>query len=80
MRNAVGVGALLALLLPASSAAAADAPWCLAHVDRSGVIECAYATFQECLESSRGVGGFCQPNYNTRYTQQDRPRRQPRSR
>jgi hypothetical protein len=70
MRMAFGVGAMLALLLaaaPASSSLFFDpdrvtAPWCLAHSDKSGWVECAYYTYEQCMETRLGVGGFCQPN------------------
>jgi hypothetical protein len=70
MRMAFGIGAILALLLaaaPASSSVLFDrdrvtAPWCLAHSDMSGWLECAFFTYGQCMETRLGVGGSCQPN------------------
>jgi len=85
MRMAIGMGAMLALLLPGEPAAAffqrdRDAPWCLAYSGRSGILECAYATFEQCLETTRGAGGSCQPNFNTRYTDRGGRKRKRRDR
>jgi hypothetical protein len=68
MRLAIGIGAVLAMLLPDAPAQAGFNParviypWCLAHSDRSGWFECAFYTFQQCLDTRWGVGGSCQPN------------------
>lgn len=69
MRMAVGTGALLALMMAAQPASAfffdpdrVRAPWCLQHSDLSGMFECAFYTFQQCMEARLGVGGYCQPN------------------
>jgi hypothetical protein len=69
MRMAFGIGAMSALLLAAAPASSfffdpdrVTAPWCLAHSDRSGWVECAYYTYGQCMETRLGVGGSCQPN------------------
>jgi hypothetical protein len=66
----MAIGAALVVLVSAAPASAGflfdparvDAPWCLAHTDRSGIVECSFYTFQQCLETRSGVGGGCEPN------------------
>ena len=72
MRCLTGLGVLLALALTAAPASASfkrdlNAPWCLAYSGTSGIVECSYYTFEQCMATLWGVGGSCQPNYNTRY-------------
>jgi hypothetical protein len=81
MRTLIGLGALLAILLPAAPASAfsffsshdLNAPWCLAHSDLSGNVECSYYSYRQCMETRLGVGGSCQPNPAAR--QAERPRK-----
>jgi len=65
----LGTGAALALLLatPAAQAfwfdpARVTGAWCLAHSSQDGLLECSFATFQQCQETRLGVGGSCEPN------------------
>ena len=69
MRVTIGVGALLALVLSVPPAQAfwfnpdrVTGAWCLAHSNQDGIVECSFATFQQCLDTRLGVGGSCQPN------------------
>ena len=71
MRWLIGIGGLLALLtagvpahaeFPWFSRDRVTAPWCLAHSNRSGQVECSFASFQQCQETRLGVGGSCEPN------------------
>ena len=50
--------ALLALGTPA---AAAGPPWCAAY--RNGSTNCGFYTYQQCMETVAGNGGFCNRNY-----------------
>jgi hypothetical protein len=86
MRMAIGTGAVLAVVLAGQPAAAfffnpdrVAAPWCLHHSDFSGMVECAYYTYQQCMETRLGVGGYCQPNparaFAERYSRSKRNRR-----
>jgi hypothetical protein len=84
MRWTVGLGALLALVLTTAPASAffkrdLSAPWCLAYSDMSGIVECGFYSYEQCMETLWGVGGSCQPNYNTRYAEQP-PRARKRKR
>jgi Protein of unknown function (DUF3551) len=38
------------------------APWCAPRGGNAGDLECVYNTFQECMATVRGLGGFCSPN------------------
>ena len=69
MRMAIGTGAVLALILAALPASAfffdpdrVRGSWCLHHSDLSGMIECSFYSYQQCMETRLGVGGYCQPN------------------
>jgi hypothetical protein len=78
----MGLGALLALALTTAPASAffkrdLNAPWCLAYSDMSGIVDCGFYTYEECLETMWGVGGSCTPNYNTRYAEPRRKRKRP---
>ena len=37
------------------------APWC-ANLGDGGPYECAYYSFEQCLATTSGVGGFCERN------------------
>jgi hypothetical protein len=80
MRWALGLGALVALVLTSAPASAffkrdLNAPWCLAYSGTDGIVECSFYTFEQCMETLWGVGGSCQPNYNTRYSKPDQKRK-----
>jgi hypothetical protein len=36
--------------------------WCAEYSLNSGLTECAFFTFEQCLASVRGVGGYCIPS------------------
>jgi Protein of unknown function (DUF3551) len=42
------------------AAAAPSYPWCARYSSTGG--ECAFNTFEQCLEDVSGIGGFCQAN------------------
>ena len=80
MRWALGLGALVALVLTSAPASAffkrdLNAPWCLAYSGTDGIVECSFYTFEQCMETLWGVGGSCQPNYNMRYSKPDQKRK-----
>jgi len=55
------VAALIGDVRP--SAAHAWFPWCAQYHDRSGITECSFVTFQQCLATVRGIGGSCVQNW-----------------
>jgi Protein of unknown function (DUF3551) len=38
------------------------APWCAYLGGMGGGFECAYYTFEQCMETARGLGGYRSPN------------------
>jgi Protein of unknown function (DUF3551) len=62
----IGLG-LLALLIVASATAPARAqnyPWCAYYSGRGfgGASNCGFTSFQQCMATVSGIGGFCQQN------------------
>jgi Protein of unknown function (DUF3551) len=45
-------------------AEAQNYPWCAIY-DKLGGTNCGFVTFEQCMETARGLGSLCQPN--TRY-------------
>jgi hypothetical protein len=68
----------LAMFIP--SAGHADPyKWCAQYSGRGGGgRNCGFVTFQQCLDTVRGIGGFCEPN--TFYTGPERRSPPPRKR
>jgi Protein of unknown function (DUF3551) len=65
------IGGLTLLFLVGGTGTAANAaPWC-AFYDAS-TYNCGFHTYQQCLETVRGAGGYCRPNP---FGDQDRRRR-----
>jgi len=67
--------ALAALTLSAAAPARAyekpydPYPWCAAYgYDMGGASNCGFLTWEQCMATVSGVGGFCEPNqfYNPR--------------
>jgi hypothetical protein len=47
---------------PRPAAAAYNLPWC-AYLSDVQVYSCAFTSIQQCLDTVRGIGGFCRPNF-----------------
>jgi hypothetical protein len=63
--GAVAVAALaFAVSLGAGNAKAeVEYPWCAAYTGPArGVVTCGYVSWQQCMATVHGVGGFCQMN------------------
>jgi hypothetical protein len=61
MRNLAMAGLLAtAVLIDARANAAAAAAWCAWY--NSYAHDCGYYTFKQCLDTIRGVGGYCARN------------------
>jgi hypothetical protein len=56
----VGVG-LVGIEKPAE---AQNYPWCAYYSkgDDGGGTNCGFTTFEQCMETARGLGNLCQPN------------------
>jgi Protein of unknown function (DUF3551) len=42
-------------------AEAQNFPWCARYSYRDGAT-CGFTTFEQCMATIRGIGGFCEPN------------------
>jgi hypothetical protein len=60
MRNLTG-GLILSLMALAPATGAKAAPWC-AFYD-SSTYNCGFHTYQQCLATISGVGGWCRQNF-----------------
>jgi hypothetical protein len=43
-------------------AEAQNYPWCAIYGDGMGGENCGFVTFEQCMETARGLGSNCQPN------------------
>ena len=62
----------------ASPASAIEYPWCAQYAGgpAGGGRNCAFVSYAQCMATSRGMGGFCEPNLF--YTgPNDRPAKRP---
>lgn len=55
------------------------APWC-ANMGGGYGFDCSYFTFNQCMETARGLGNFCVPNPRAQHYVEERPRRRVRTR
>jgi hypothetical protein len=64
MRSFICVFAVLTAALAGTSRSEARAwyPWCATYADTSGITECGFSTFQQCLATISGIGGSCGSN------------------
>ena len=59
---------ILAIVLgtatPSGNAKAQNYPWCAVYGggDRGGATNCGFVSFEQCLTTLSGMGGFCQQN------------------
>ena len=62
---ALSIAAVTAVL-GSRNAAAADTrrppPWCAYLGGETGGYDCGYYTFEQCMETARGLGNYCVPN------------------
>ena len=56
--------AIAALAVPARPAAAIEYPWCAQYGgdDGDGGRNCGFVSYEQCMETLRGMGGFCERN------------------
>jgi hypothetical protein len=58
-----GVLVIALLLAGAGNAQAREYPWCAQMpIEFDYVLTCGYSTFEQCLATISGVGGFCRRN------------------
>jgi len=63
MRLAIRFGVLIIATLVAAptTARAQNFPWCSNFHDGAGV-NCGFSTYEQCMATARGSGGYCAPN------------------
>jgi hypothetical protein len=51
-------------MLAASTPARAEVqyPWCAQYRPPLDAVNCGFTSFQQCLATVRGIGGYCYPN------------------
>lgn len=59
---AVAVTLLAGLVAASFPAQAQNYPWCLISTAYDGAENCGFTTYEQCLVSRQGIGGFCQVN------------------
>jgi hypothetical protein len=62
--------------LALSSLGAEAAPWCAQYSGRAGGTNCGFYSFEQCQQTLRGIGGFCNRNPFEAYGYQRQPRYQ----
>jgi hypothetical protein len=75
--------ALTSAALSLSSLGAEAAPWCAQYSSRAGGTNCGFYSFEQCQQTVRGIGGFCNRNPFEAYgydSRQQRPVRRSWSR
>jgi Protein of unknown function (DUF3551) len=56
------VGILLGAVASGTPAEAQNYPWCALYNKGANELSCSFDTFDQCMESVRGIGGFCMAN------------------
>ena len=69
------VAVLAAMSAFGTPAEAQNYPWCAQYSGRGfgGAMNCGFVSFEQCLATVSGIGGFCMPN--NLYQPQPRPYR-----
>ena len=71
----------LFLLLAVSDASAQNYPWCANYsMWGGGSRNCGFVTYQQCMATVSGVGGFCEQNFMYRPNYARAPRKVQRRR
>jgi Protein of unknown function (DUF3551) len=57
------LGIYVAVVAGGTRAEAQNYPWCAIYSSRAGGgTNCGFTTFQQCMDTARGLGSLCQPN------------------
>ena len=63
MKDVLLLGAVLSVAVSIGTPAhAQNYPWCAFYTGPFQASNCGFATYQQCLATISGVGGYCQPN------------------
>lgn len=71
-----------ALLAASPARANIEYPWCAAYGgDMGGASNCGFTTWEQCMATVSGIGGFCEPNqfYNPRAQAEPKRKRKPKN-
>jgi len=52
----------LIVLIQATDARAQNYPWCATGSYKDGARSCGFVTFEQCMASIKGAGGYCEQN------------------
>jgi len=58
----IAVALPLILAIQAEEAAAQNYPWCAQYRVQGGARNCGFVTFEQCMATVSGVGGYCETN------------------
>ncbi len=54
---------IFSILLISDARANIEYPWCAVYSgDAGGASNCGFTTWQQCMATVSGIGGFCEPN------------------
>lgn len=56
------LGIIMAMYAIGTPVRAQNYPWCAQYTGGMGGTNCGFATFQQCLATVSGIGGFCTQN------------------
>jgi hypothetical protein len=57
----LALGVLVITVAIGTRADAQNYPWCAIY-SAKGAQNCGMVSFQQCMDTVRGIGGFCEPN------------------
>jgi hypothetical protein len=79
MRTSFAVAvAVPLLLLMAEGAVAQNYPWCAQYSTQGGGRNCGFVTYEQCMATVSGIGGYCEQNFMYRPPGDGRPVRRHR--
>ena len=55
-------GIVIATMAFGAPAHARDYPWCAFYTGPFSATNCGFDTYQQCMATVNGIGGYCQPN------------------
>jgi hypothetical protein len=69
------LAAILSALVIGTPARAQNYPWCALYSSSLGGENCGFSTYEQCMATVSGIGGFCQTNTLYAPPATPRPRR-----
>jgi hypothetical protein len=59
LAGVVAGASLLAGIQSVHAQSAYDYPWCAVYTNKSGAQACYYASYETCMATMQGIGGYC---------------------